>query len=263
MRFASLGSGSKGNATLVESGDTCVMIDCGFSTREVEKRLLRLEKLPQDINAILVTHEHGDHVRGVARLSRKYNIPVWMTAGTHTHCRTRDEYLELSIFSSHKPFAIDSLEILPFPVPHDAREPVQFVFSDGKKRLGILTDTGSITPHITLMLDNLDALLLEGNHDHDMLMNGSYSQQLKRRVSGRNGHLSNDQSAELLRNIDCSHLQHIVAAHLSEKNNHPEKVLSSFSEALNCDAANITLACQEKGFEWKTIVNTIEARVYY
>lgn len=262
MRFASLGSGSKGNATLIESGETCLMVDCGFSTREVEKRLLRLDKKPQDITAILVTHEHGDHVRGVARFSRKYQIPVWMTAGTHAHCRSREEYLHLSVFNSHQSFLINTIEVSPFPVPHDAREPVQFVFSDGTRRLGILTDTGSITPHIKRMLDGLDALLLEGNHDHEMLMNGSYSRQLKLRVSGRNGHLSNDQSAELLRNIDCSKLQHIVAAHLSEKNNHPDKVLASFSSALDCTVDRIALACQEKGFDWKPLLSSSAESLY-
>jgi phosphoribosyl 1,2-cyclic phosphodiesterase len=248
-----LGSGSKGNATVVESDDTCVLVDCGFSTREVEKRLQRLQKTPQELTAILVTHEHSDHVQGVARLSRKYKLPVWMTAGTYSRCRQRDEYPFISVFSSHQVFSIDALEIHPFPVPHDAREPVQFVFSDGSQRLGVLTDTGCITAHIRQMLDGVDALLLEGNHDLDMLMNGSYPQQLKQRVAGRTGHLSNEQAAGLLRSIDCDHLQHIVAAHLSEKNNHPDKVLESFSSALNCSEDWVELADQETGFDWKVI----------
>lgn len=253
LRFASLGSGSKGNATLVESGNTCVLIDCGFSTREVEKRLPRLDKSPEDIDAILVTHEHGDHVRGVARLSRKYKVPVWMTSGTYAHCKQREDYPHVSIFSSHQGFVINDLEINPFPVPHDAREPVQFVFSNGRLRLGILTDTGSITPHIMTMLDGLDALLLEGNHDLQMLMNGSYSVSLKRRVSGRTGHLSNDQAAELLQGIDCSKLQYIVAAHLSDKNNHPDIVIDTFAAAINCARQRIELADQEDGFYWKDL----------
>lgn len=253
LRFASLGSGSKGNATLVESGDTCVLIDCGFSTREVEKRLPRLGKTPEDIDAILVTHEHGDHVRGVARLSRKYQVPVWMTAGTYTHCKQREDYPHISVFSSHQCFDINGLQVHPFPVPHDAREPVQFVFSSGELRLGILTDTGSITPHIKKMLDGLDALLLEGNHDMDMLMNGSYSPSLKKRVSGRTGHLSNTQAAQLLEGIDCSKLQHIVAAHLSEKNNHPNIVIETFARAINCSQQSIQLADQEGGFDWKVL----------
>ena len=238
---------------MIESGDTCVLVDCGFSTREMEKRLPRLDKSPQDIDAILVTHEHGDHVRGVARLSRKYQVPVWMTSGTYSHCKQREEYPHLSLFSSHLGFSINELEVSPFPVPHDAREPVQFVFSNGLQRLGILTDTGSITPHIKTMLDGLDALLLEGNHDMDMLMGGSYSLSLKKRVSGRTGHLSNDQAAELLQSIDCSKLQYIVAAHLSEKNNHPDIVIETFASAMNCSRQRIELADQEEGFYWKDL----------
>ncbi len=230
-----------------------MLVDCGFSTREVEKRLQRLQITPQALAAIVVTHEHSDHVQGVARLSRKYDIPVWMTAGTYARCQQRDDYPFLSLFNSHQAFAIDALEIQPFPVPHDAREPAQFVFSNGAQRLGILTDTGCITAHIRDMLDGVDALLLEGNHDLEMLMNGSYPQQLKQRVAGRTGHLSNDQAAGLLTDIDCSHLQHIVAAHLSEKNNHPDKVLETFSDALNCSPDWIELADQEMGFDWKVI----------
>lgn len=253
LRFASLGSGSKGNATLIESGNTCVLVDCGFSTRELVKRLLRLDKSPQDIDAILVTHEHGDHVRGVGCFSRKYQVPVWMTSGTYSHCQQREKFPHVSVFSSHQGFSINELEINPFPVPHDAREPVQFVFSNDRQRLGILTDTGSITPHIIKMLDGVDALLLEGNHDMQMLMEGSYTYALKKRVSGRTGHLSNDQAAELLQSIDCSKLQHIVAAHLSEKNNHPDIVIETFASAMNCSRQRIELANQDEGFYWKDL----------
>lgn len=250
MRFASIGSGSKGNATLVSSNDTCLMIDCGFSTKEVEKRLLRLNIQPEDISAILVTHEHADHVQGVARFSRKYNTPVWMTQGTYNHCRQRENYQNLCVFSSHEPFEIESLTINPFPVPHDAVEPVQFVFSNTTHQLGLLTDTGSITPHIVDMLSDLDALILEGNYDHDMLMNGPYSRQLKARVASRTGHLSNDQAAELLSKINCDNLQHLVAVHLSEKNNASQHVLHAFSSALDCPADWIKLASQDQGFHW-------------
>ncbi len=250
LRFASIGSGSKGNATLVQWGATCVMIDCGFSTREVEKRLARLAISAEHLDAILVTHEHGDHVRGVARLSRKYRIPVWMTHGTHSKCSPREDYPYLKLFNSHKAFTVDELQIQPFPVPHDAREPVQFVISNGAHRLGLLTDTGSITAHIKSMLTGVDALMLEGNHDLDMLMNGRYSPSLKRRVSSHQGHLSNDQSVELLGSIDCSHLQHLVAMHLSEANNHPDKVQQSFSSAFDGAEDVLKLACQEQGFDW-------------
>lgn len=253
LRFASLGSGSKGNATLVESGNTCLLLDCGFSTREVEKRLTRLDRSAEGITAILVTHEHTDHVNGVGRLSRKYRIPVYMTSGSWSRCRTREEYPFITLINSHVNFNIEGLEVRPYPVPHDAQEPVQFVFSDGLHSLGVLTDSGSVTPHIIKMLDGLDALLLEGNHDIDMLMDGDYPEYLKNRVSGRLGHLSNAQAAGLLGNIDCSNLQHIVAAHLSEKNNHPDRVIESFSDALNCSADWVELASQKTGFDWKEL----------
>ncbi|NOY67031.1 MAG: MBL fold metallo-hydrolase [Gammaproteobacteria bacterium] len=256
MRFASIGSGSKGNATLVESSGTCLMIDCGFSTKEVEKRMLKLSINPEDISAILVTHEHGDHVQGVARFSRKYNTPVWMTQGTYNRCRQRDDYPHLTIFSSHEQFDIQSLTIKPFPVPHDAAEPVQFVFSDADHQLGILTDTGTITPHIVEMLTGLDALILEGNYDHNMLMNGPYPQSLKARVSGRTGHLCNDQAAGLLKKINCENLQHLVAVHMSEKNNAHEHVMHAFSGAMGCSSDWIRLASQNEGFHWLEIVKS-------
>jgi len=253
LQFASLGSGSKGNATLVESGDTCVLIDCGFSTREVEKRLQQHNRRAEDIHSILVTHEHADHVGGVARLSRKYNIPVLMTAGTWSQCRQRHDINDLRLISSHDSIDLDNLQINPFPVPHDAREPIQFVFSDGDVRLGLLTDTGSITPHILEMLGGLDALILEGNYDHNLLMSGEYPAGLKKRVAGRTGHLSNDQAADLLESLDCSALQHLVAAHMSEKNNHPSLVNTSFSTALNCHSDWVTQANQHFGTDWLEI----------
>ena len=253
MRFASIGSGSKGNATLVESNDTCIMVDCGFSTKEVEKRLLNFVIKPEDISAILVTHEHADHVQGVARFSRKYATPVWMTQGTYNRCRQRDDYPHISIFSSHDQFDIEDLTINPFPVPHDAAEPVQFVFSGDQYRLGLLTDTGSITPHIVEMLSGLDALILEGNYDLGMLMNGPYPQSLKSRVSGAMGHLCNDQAADLLKKINCDKLQHLVAVHMSEKNNANEHVVDAFSDALGCSVDWIKLASQQHGFNWLEI----------
>ncbi len=139
MRFASLGSGSRGNATLVEAGKTLVMVDCGFSCAEVERRMARLERLPEDLAGILVTHEHADHISGVGRLARKYKLPVWMTPGTSAMQKDPDG-VQVEWFNGHQPFLIGDLEIHPFPVPHDAREPCQFRFSDGTRQLGLLTD---------------------------------------------------------------------------------------------------------------------------
>lgn len=249
LRFASLGSGSRGNATLIEAGSTCVMVDCGFSIVETQRRLARLDRTPDDIRAILVTHEHSDHISGVAALARRFAIPVWMTAGTSVvHGDTDLPCLDW--FNGHESFAIGDLQINPFPVPHDAREPCQFVFSDGAARLGVLTDTGSITNHIRHCLDGCNALLLECNHDTRMLADGPYPPMLKRRVGGHLGHLSNTQAAELLGSIDTSALKALAIAHLSDKNNRPELARTALATVLDCPPDWIALAAQDDGLAW-------------
>lgn len=251
MRFASLGSGSRGNATLVEQGNTLLLIDCGFSLRETERRLQRLGREPGQLSALLVTHEHSDHIGGVAAFARKHRIPVWLSAGTRAACR--DDLADARVFNSHTVFGIGDVEIRPFPVPHDAREPAQFVFSNGAKTLGVLTDTGSLTPHIDLQLSGCDALILECNHDREMLANGIYPPSLKARVGGDFGHLSNDQSAQLLQRIDCSRLQHIVAAHLSEKNNTQALAQAAVCGALGCATDWVSVATQDNGLDWREL----------
>jgi phosphoribosyl 1,2-cyclic phosphodiesterase len=252
MRFASLGSGSKGNATLVEAAGARVMIDCGFSCSETEKRLARLELQPGDLDAILVTHEHSDHISGVERLARRHRLPVWMTAGTHAACRSKAPADYLCI-NSHRPFSIGGLRVEPFPVPHDAREPCQFVFSDGRRRLGLLTDVGSPTPHLLQALDGLDALILECNHDPGMLAAGPYPPSLKRRVGGPYGHLSNRQAAEVLTRIDSHRLQHLGAAHIREKNNDPRLALTSLAQVVGESHFEILAADQPAGMPWLSV----------
>ena len=252
MRFASLGSGSHGNATVVEAGATRLMIDCGFSCKETEKRLGRLDIAPYSIDAILVTHEHSDHISGVARYSRRFDTPVWMTPGTEA-VHQGGEVAELNVFSSHQSFSIGDIEIQPFPVPHDAREPCQFVFSDGQHRLGLLTDVGSVTRHMIEALDGLDAFILEFNHDPDMLAAGPYPPGLKARVGGNFGHLSNRQAVELLGRIDLCRLKLLVAAHLSEKNNCPDLARDHLEGALNGCGADVHIADQSVGIPWKML----------
>jgi len=256
LKFASLGSGSRGNATLVEAADTCIMIDCGFSIKETEKRLTRLGKEPSQINAILVTHEHSDHIAGVARVARKHSIPVWLTPGTWRSGKL--ENIEPAGFiDSHTEFEIGHLTIQPFPVPHDAMEPCQFVFSDGEFKVAVLTDFGSITPHIIEMLDGVDGLMLECNHDRDILLNGPYPESLKRRVVGDYGHLSNDQACEILSRIDRSRLQVLVATHLSDKNNDIDIVYNSLVKVLGPDAGIINIADQAEGLAWRQLEHEI------
>ena len=252
MRFASLGSGSRGNATLVEAGATLIMIDCGFSCRETEQRLSRLGRSAADLSALLVTHEHGDHVRGIPLLARKYDLPVWMTRGTQRALRDSDMPC-VQYFDGHADFSIDDVQVSPFTVPHDAQEPCQFMFEYQAHRFGVLTDTGRMTPHIIECLDACDALLLECNHDADMLASGPYSAALKRRVGGPLGHLSNAQAGSLLSRLDCSRLQHLVAAHLSDKNNRPELAQAALAGVLDCEVDWIGVADQDDGLDWRTI----------
>jgi len=254
MRFASLGSGSEGNGLIVEAGVTRVLVDCGFNVTETVRRLARLGLEPADLQAVLITHEHDDHAGGVARFARRYQLPVYLTYGTLAALGTRSSMMpRLSLIDSHTAFVIGDLEVHPYPVPHDAREPCQFVFSDGDRRLGLLTDTGDSTAHIERMLSGLDALVLECNHDLELLMNGPYPHTLKRRISGRYGHLDNHTAARIISGIDCSRLQHFVAAHLSAQNNTPDLARAATAAALKCETSWITVATQADGLGWRQI----------
>lgn len=255
FRFASLGSGSEGNALVVQIGQTCVMLDCGFNLSETVSRLSRLGLQPEQLNGIFVTHEHGDHVAGVARLARKYALPIWLTHGTlRAQYRTIGELPNVTEINPHDSFEIGEIQVQPYLVPHDAAEPVQYVFGNGDNRLGVLTDVGRSTPHIEQSLSGCAALVLECNHDAELLANGNYPYSLKQRVGGRLGHLNNVDAGLLLSKLDNSHLQHIVAAHLSKKNNTPELAVNELSKALNCSKEWITVATQDEGFTWCDIV---------
>lgn len=251
MQFASLGSGSRGNATLVRDGDTLLLVDCGFSLREAERRLQRLNIQPGDISAILVTHEHTDHSSGVSRLSRRHEIPVYLTHGTHNSGRCEDLF-ETCFFHSEEEFCIGSIQVQPVAVPHDAREPCQFVLHTDRARLGILTDLGSITPVVLRHYRDCQALLLECNHDTQMLSQGSYPYALKKRVGGDWGHLNNLQAADLLSALDVQSLQHLVVAHISEQNNCRERVLAAL-EPVYERHHDIIWADQKEGFGWLRI----------
>lgn len=255
MRFASLGSGSEGNALVVQAGRTCVLMDCGFTLADTAARLARLGLSPDHLSGIVITHEHGDHIGGVARLARRHSIPVWLTHGTlRAQLKAFSELPGLTEIDSHSSFAIGDLQVQPYAVPHDAAEPVQFVFGEGVKRLGVLTDTGCATPHIEKMLNGCDALVLECNHDVDMLLNGDYPYTLKQRVGGRFGHLNNADAATLLGRLDKGGLQHVVAAHLSSKNNTPQLAKRALSKALNCSEDWISVATQQEGLGWREIL---------
>lgn len=254
MRFASLGSGSQGNCLIIDAGDTRLLLDCGFSIRATTEKLTRLGITPEEINGILVTHEHSDHIAGVFRFACRFGIPVHLTHGTYTAApRGKASLPQCRLIDSHDTFAIGSLKIHPYPVPHDAREPVQYAFCDGKHRIGVLTDSGSITQHIVDVLRVCDALVLECNHDRDLLATSRYPVHLQRRIAGNFGHLDNRQAASLLRQIETRQLQHVVAAHLSEQNNRPQLAVKALASALNCAEDWIGVAGQANGFGWRQL----------
>lgn len=229
-----------------------MLIDCGFSVKETESRLAKLKFSADKINAILVTHEHSDHSKGVGALSRKYGIPVWATRGTSTAARFGN-IASLNKLDTESLFDFQDLQVQSYPVPHDAREPCQFCFSNGRRRLAILTDSGSTTAHMEQVVSGADALLLECNHDREMLWEGAYPPQLKQRVAGNFGHLSNEQAAEFLTKIDTSALKKLVAVHLSEKNNTEALARYALTDALDCEPDWIQVADQDEVFGWQEI----------
>lgn len=252
MRFTSLGSGSKGNATLIESGDSLILVDCGYSATQAEKRIRDRGRDPANIDAILVTHEHGDHVKGVSVLSRRFGIPVWSTRGTRLACGDKEFYQHTSL-NCHEPLKFGELTATPFPVPHDARDPCQFRFDDKNSSLGLLTDLGSISQHVLSMLAGCQSMLVEFNYDPEMLSNGPYPLSLQRRIAGNWGHLSNQQATHLISQLDTSRTELMIAMHISEKNNRTDLAAEALAIGLNGSATRSLVATQESGFDWITL----------
>jgi phosphoribosyl 1,2-cyclic phosphodiesterase len=250
LRFISLGSGSRGNASLVEFGSTLLMIDCGLPCKIVEERLAAVDRRPRDVTAILVTHEHNDHSHGVATFSKRHNTPVWMTPGTASALPTITRVHHLSC---HRELTVGAIAVQPYPVPHDAREPCQFTFGAGGRRLGMLTDAGYVTPHMVERLSACDALALECNHDLPSLHSGPYPESLKARVASRFGHLNNAQTTELLQRVDASRVQWVMGLHLSERNNTPDHVRAALAPALATARYPLHLATQDAPSPWLSL----------
>jgi phosphoribosyl 1,2-cyclic phosphodiesterase len=253
VRFASLGSGSEGNSLLVEARDgSRLLVDCGFGIREAVRRLARLGAQATGLVGVLVTHEHSDHVGGVFRLAKTHGVPVFLTRGTMLATRGSLDCddVAVTVIDSHRPFEVAGFRIEPFPVPHDAREPVQYVLDDGDGRLGVLTDIGHPTAHLSQALARLTALVLECNHDAGLLAASDYPPALKRRIGGRYGHLENGESAALLKGLDCSRLRRLVAAHLSRQNNRPALARAALGAAIGWDPVQVLVADQDDGLGW-------------
>ena len=253
IQFCSLGSGSKGNGTLVAFDDTIILVDCGFSIKETIRRLALKGIAPQQLTAILVTHEHSDHVAGVSGFSNKFAIPVWLNKGTSLHKKC-DAIKSKHIFNSHHSFKLANIEISPVPVPHDSREATQFIFTAGSIKLGLLTDVGQITEHIIDAYSGCAALMLEFNYDYQMLIQGNYPYALKQRVSGGLGHLSNDQAISFLERIKLSQLRLLAVMHKSEENNTESIIKSKLGKIADLESVEYFIASQSEGFNWRAIV---------
>ena len=248
LKFASLGSGSSGNGTVVSFDETHLLVDCGFAMKEAQKRLERLDLCLSQITAVLVTHEHGDHIKGVAAIARRYGTPTYMTPGTY-HSRDLGRIPELNLIHNYQSFTIGPFRVQPVAVPHDAREPAQFVFYCQGRSVGILTDLGSITSHVIAAYYRCDALLVEANHDRTVLAEGPYPRSVKARIASPWGHLNNEQAADFLAQIDTDALQHLVVGHISRQNNSIEHAANALAEVTE-SLPSLLYACQDEGFGW-------------
>ena len=256
MRFCSLGSGSAGNSFVVQDNATTLLVDCGFGLNETVSRLERYDIKPDQLNAILLTHEHEDHIKGAFSFSNKYKIPIYLSYGTFKMCKKRinDNYdINFNFIKSFQSFMINEIEVTPIPVPHDAREPFQFMFKSNFKTIAIITDLGFVTNHLIETLKEVDALVIEFNHDKDMLVDSDYPQSLKDRVSGMYGHLENMESIKLLKSINYKGIKWIAAAHLSEKNNDERLVKRLIADATLKENESIKVISQMNGIDWLNI----------
>lgn len=256
LRFKSLGSGSTGNATLIEAGGKPafrLLVDCGLGIKQLSNRLAQAGLECSDINAIFITHEHADHIGCARQLALRYRIPVWMSHGSYAALDKPDFEDLLHSAQDGVAISLGGLALTPFTVPHDAREPLQLTCTDGDRKLGILTDLGHATAHVLDQLQRCDALLLESNHDSDMLAASTYPAFLKRRVGGQFGHLSNQAAASIATAVQHPKLKHLVAAHLSLQNNQPALVQQLLAQAMGCASNDILVADADSGSPWLSL----------
>ena len=249
-----LGSGSEGNAVVVESEEDRILLDAGFACRQLEKRLRRVGLSPGSLRAIVLTHEHSDHCRGAETFARRHDLPIYGTRGTLEGCRFREpRSLRLIPIAAGVPFPAAGFEVEAFAVPHDAREPVGLVVEDrSSHRLALVSDLGELSPPFARCLEGLHVLVQETNHDLDMLRRGPYPWSLKRRVAGGHGHLSNQQAADGVSRLVCDELQWMVLYHLSRTNNLPALAADKIGEELERtgSAARLMVACQSEPSSW-------------
>lgn len=257
IRFKSLGSGSSGNATVVQArggvGVAHLLVDCGLGLRELDKRLRAAGMLADQIDAVFITHEHGDHIGCARALALRERIPVYMSEGTYAAIGQPDFEGLLRLACDGLAFEVGAMQVRPFTVPHDAREPLQLTCTDGDTRLGVVTDLGHVTAHVMQELAGCATLLLECNHDEELLRTSSYPAFLKRRVGGPYGHLANSAASALAQAVQAAGaLRQVVAAHLSEQNNKPELAREALAQALGCGPGDVHVADGASGSDWLT-----------
>ncbi|RTL43374.1 MAG: MBL fold metallo-hydrolase [Burkholderiales bacterium] len=258
MRFCSLGSGSAGNATLVEASQgitsTRLLVDAGFSVRELVKRLARAGCEPEDVDAVFITHEHGDHVGCALSFCTRHGIPLITSRGTWRAVGSEDfDHRLLRLVNADAPYPLGDMALHPFSVPHDANEPLQLALDDGAVRLGIVTDLGCAPDSICTALGRCEALLLECNHDEDLLRTGPYHPSLKKRILGSHGHLSNAAAADLLARCRHDGLRWVAAAHLSETNNTPALAQAALAPVLGAALPSLRIADPKLGLDWLSL----------
>ena len=254
MRFCVLGSGSKGNCTYVESGGAALLIDGGFSGVEVARRLASVGLDMGKVRAILVTHEHGDHVSGVGVLSRKYGLPVYANPGTKAAAGPfLDKLHAFCPFTTGTPFTLPPFTIHPFAISHDTADPVGFTLEAGESVFGYCTDTGMVSRLIHHRLHRCQGLVLECNHDLEMLKRGPYPPALQQRIRSKNGHLANPEALAFLQSLVHDGLRHVVLAHISQSNNCHDLVRSAAEQSALPATTRFSLACQDKAGELVTL----------
>ncbi|MBK0378753.1 MBL fold metallo-hydrolase [Mucilaginibacter segetis] len=242
--IASLNSGSNGNCYYIGNEREAILVDAGISCRETEKRMARLGLSIKKIKAIFISHEHSDHIRGLAVLSRKYSLPVYVTEGTARYCGEIPPEFCIQL-KSYAPVNIGSLHITAFPKHHDAIEPHSFMISSGEIRIGVFTDIGAPCEHLIRHFNQCHAAFLEANYDEEMLRNGRYPFFLKRRITGGKGHLSNEQALKLFVDHRAEYLSHLLLAHLSKDNNDPELALRLFEQQAGTTLVRVASRYQE------------------
>ena len=252
LHVAALGSGSAGNSLLVRTAETLLLVDCGFTLKEARRRMAGLGIRPERLDGILVTHEHGDHLKGVGPMSRKFDVPVWLTHGTWRGARDR-RFAGTRLFDAHAPFSIGDIEIDPFPTPHDAAESCQFTFAAGGARFANLTDLGAATPHVRGKVAGVDGLVIECNYCPTMLREGPYPPMLQERIRSDWGHLGNDQAGEMLAGLDHPGLRWILLGHLSEHNNTGEVAREAVLAHLERDHDRVVVLDQHRESGWFSV----------